>query len=63
MNDALQLADSQSTFNNQRSQYVRKKPIWMSDYKIIRIDQSADSLTYFALFSYFVHVTFKDIIK
>jgi hypothetical protein len=35
MNDALQLADS---LNNQRSQYVRKEPIWMSDYEIIRID-------------------------
>jgi hypothetical protein len=35
----------------------------MSDYEIIGIDQSADSLIYFALFSYFVHVTFKDVIK
>jgi len=63
MNDALQLVDSQSILNNQRSQHVKKKPIWMSDYEIIGIDQSADSLIYFALFSYFVYVTFKDVIK
>ncbi|KAF7154611.1 hypothetical protein RHSIM_Rhsim01G0080600 [Rhododendron simsii] len=34
-----------------RSQRVRKRPAWMSDYEIPGIDQSDDPLTHFALFS------------
>jgi len=35
----------------------------MSDYEVTRIDQPNDPLTYFALFSYYDLMNFKDAIK
>ncbi|GKV28744.1 hypothetical protein SLEP1_g37756 [Rubroshorea leprosula] len=37
--------------DEQRSQRVRKRPAWMSDYEVTGIDHSEDTLTHFALFS------------
>ncbi|KAE8656273.1 hypothetical protein F3Y22_tig00117005pilonHSYRG00292 [Hibiscus syriacus] len=36
---------------SQRSQRVQRRPTWMHDYEVARIDQSEDPLNHFALFS------------
>ena len=52
-----------SANNDQRSQHVIQKPIWMSVYKVIGMDQFDDPLTHFVILFYYDHITFEDGIK
>jgi hypothetical protein len=52
-----------SANNDQRSQHVIQKPIWMSVYKVIGMDQFDDPLTHFVILFYYDHITFEDAIK
>ena len=66
--DAPQPIDDQSTHatlanDEQRSQYIRKRLAWMSDYEKTRIDQSNNPLTHFMLFLYRDPMTFKDVVR
>ncbi|GKU96391.1 hypothetical protein SLEP1_g9632 [Rubroshorea leprosula] len=49
--------------DGQQSQRVRKRPTWMINYKVLRIEQSGvEELTYFALFSYCDPIACKDVV-
>jgi len=66
--DAPQPIDDQSTHvtlanDEQRSQHIRKRLAWMSNYEKTRIDQSNDPLTHFMLFLYRDPMTFKDVVR
>ncbi|KAG6526041.1 hypothetical protein ZIOFF_016016 [Zingiber officinale] len=48
---------------SQRSQHVRRRPAWMSNYEVTGIDQGDDPLTHFALFSDCDPTTFESAVK
>ena len=51
------------TQEEERPQCARRRPAWMFDYEVTRIDQSGDSLTHFALFSDCDPITFESAVK
>ena len=46
-----------------QSKCLRRRPAWMSDYKVTGIDQIEDPSTHFALFSYCDPTTFESAVK
>lgn len=52
-----------TTTQEERSQRARRRPAWMTDYEVARIDQFEDPLTHFALFSDCDPATFEAAIK
>lgn len=49
--------------NEERPQRVRRRPAWMTDYEVAEIDQTEDTLTYFALFSDCDPTIFEEAVK
>ncbi|GKU94475.1 hypothetical protein SLEP1_g7971 [Rubroshorea leprosula] len=49
--------------DEQRSQRVRKRPSWMTDYEVTGIDHSEDTLTHFSLFFDCYPIVFEEVAK
>lgn len=63
MNEAIQSVDNKKIPNSQWPHRVRKRPTWISDYKITKTNQFDDLLTHLALFSDYDPIVFKDVVK
>ena len=55
--------DEQVEATYSRSQHVRRRPAWMSDYEVIRFNTLENPLTHFALFSGCDLTTFEEPVK
>ncbi|KAK8667478.1 hypothetical protein V6N13_007627 [Hibiscus sabdariffa] len=49
--------------SEERPQRVKRRPVWMTDYEVTRIDQTEDPLTLFALFSDCDPTVFEETVK
>ena len=59
----MEIQDEQAIIRELRTQGLKRRPTWMSDYEVTEIDQSEDLLIHFALYADCDLVTYEETVQ